>query len=438
MIGTLSSSPPTPGDLNATHLPEAPGGAAALLHGGPAEHGGAEQPHPGGHQGAVHGDPPGRRVALPQGGAQRLERSAAAATQVDRAGADRLRGRVPALRARGHPRLVDAARPGHPGRSARPAPPRAGGDPSRERGAAAARRSTSSRYRIDSRTAQIERAPDLGRRDRASSPSCGPRSRACSIISARSAPASASGSRRTGRASTRGVGTVYQRRRMFEESVTRIAEGISSYLDLEEQAAQAMFPHYFEKQKTDGVDYQIYVGASLLEDGRVDPLYLKNLRLWQLMVTCGIAVARRAAARPPPDPARDDAPDPGPARAAVDPVPVRREALRRRRRVRHPLRDHQEANRQGGGPGDDRARDPAGEGGASSTASPARRRSTAAYIEYLQNLGYLTGGVEELELEELQGVQGLRALRVQVALDNPKLQERINLADLHAAPGLRG
>jgi len=58
-----------------------------------------------------------------------------------------------------------------------------------------------------------------------------------------------------------------------------------------------------------------------------------------------------------------------------------------------------------------------------------------AYIEYLHSLGYLTGTVENLELGELQGVQGLRALRVQVALDNPKLQERINLADLQVAPG---
>jgi hypothetical protein len=63
------------------------------------------------------------------------------------------------------------------------------------------------------------------------------------------------------------LGTVYHRRRLFEESVTGIAESISSYLDLEEQAAQGMFPHYFEKQKTDGVDYQMYVGPGLLEDG---------------------------------------------------------------------------------------------------------------------------------------------------------------------------
>ena len=33
--------------------------------------------------------------------------------------------------------------------------------------------------------------------------------------------------------------------------------------------------------------------ASLVEDGRFDPLYLKNLRLWQLMVTCGIARSGR-------------------------------------------------------------------------------------------------------------------------------------------------
>ena len=51
-----------------------------------------------------------------------------------------------------------------------------------------------------------------------------------------------------------------------------------------------MFPHYFEKQKTDGVDFSLYVGAALLEDGVFDPLYLKNLRLWQLMVACGIAM----------------------------------------------------------------------------------------------------------------------------------------------------
>ena len=68
------------------------------------------------------------------------------------------------------------------------------------------------------------------------------------------------------------LGTVYRQRKIFEQSVTRLNEAISTYLELEEQAAQSIFPHYFEKQKTDGVDHQIYVGGSLIEGGDFDPL----------------------------------------------------------------------------------------------------------------------------------------------------------------------
>ena len=64
---------------------------------------------------------------------------------------------------------------------------------------------------------------------------------------------------------------------------------------------------------------------------------------------------------------------------------------------------------------------------------PAEALEYRAYIEYLESLGYLTGPIERLELGELQGVQGLRSLRVQIALENPKLQERINMADLELA-----
>ena len=42
------------------------------------------------------------------------------------------------------------------------------------------------------------------------------------------------------------------------------------------------------------------------------------------------------------------------------------------------------------------------------------------YLEYLQQLGHITPGVEELELAELQGAEGLRALRVTVDLTHPE------------------
>jgi hypothetical protein len=228
------------------------------------------------------------------------------------------------------------------------------------------------------------------------------------------------------------LGTVYDRRRLFEESVTDIAAAISSYLDLEEQAAQGMFPHYFEKQQTDGVDYQVYVGACLLEDGRFDPLCLKNLRLWQLMVTCGIAVRAHQL--------RDRLPIPletthlilvqhaplsirfrfDEKRFDVDGAYDIRYEIVKKRIDKAVVQGTTERVTQ---PGQI----------AIVYSQPGEALEYRAYIEYLQSLGYLTGNVENLELGELQGVQGLRALRVKVDLDNPKLRQRINPGDLQPA-----
>ena len=43
-----------------------------------------------------------------------------------------------------------------------------------------------------------------------------------------------------------GIGLVYARRKEFDESVTRINDAVASYIELEEQAAQGMSPHFFE------------------------------------------------------------------------------------------------------------------------------------------------------------------------------------------------
>jgi GAF domain len=230
------------------------------------------------------------------------------------------------------------------------------------------------------------------------------------------------------------IGTVYDRRRLFEDSVTRIADGISSYLDLEEQTAQTMFPHYFEKQKTDGVDHQIYVGASLLEDGRFDPLYLKSLRLWQLMVTCGVAlrvnrlkdklsvpleVTHLVLVQHSPlgirfrfDEKRFD----------VDGAYDIRYEIVKKRIDKAVIKRTEERVTQPGKI-------------AIVYAHPSEAHEYRGYIEYLQSLGYFTGEVEDVELDELQGVHGLRALRVAIDLRNPRVDRRVALADLQPATG---
>lgn len=81
----------------------------------------------------------------------------------------------------------------------------------------------------------------------------------------------------------------YDKRKEYEDSVSAINDCISSYLDEAEKEAQKMFPHYFEKYKTDGVEHGLYIGASLVKDRQYDEMYLKNLRLWQLLTICEIA-----------------------------------------------------------------------------------------------------------------------------------------------------
>lgn len=229
-------------------------------------------------------------------------------------------------------------------------------------------------------------------------------------------------------------GAVYRRRQVFEESVTRIADAISSYLDLEEQAAQVMFPHYFEKQKTDGVDHQIYVGASLLPDGRFDPLYLKNLRLWQLMVVCGIAARADRLTERLAVPLRtthlvlvqhaplsirfrfDEK------RFDVDGAYDIRYEIVKKRIDKAVVQETGERVTQ---PGQI----------AIVYAQPAEAAEYRGYVEYLQHLGYLGAEVEDLDLQELQGVHGLRALRVTVTLREPEAQ-RPHPADVLSATSL--
>jgi hypothetical protein len=211
------------------------------------------------------------------------------------------------------------------------------------------------------------------------------------------------------------LGAVYRQRRLFEESVTRISETISAYLDLEEEAAQSMMPHYFEKQTTDGVDHQIYVGGSLLEDGRFDPLYLKSLRLWQLMVVCGVAARAERLTATLPLPLHvthlvlvQDAPlsirfRPDEKRFDVDGAYDMRYEIVKKRIDKALVKGSSERVTQPGRI-------------AIVYSNPSEAAEYRGYLDYLRHLGYVGADTEDLELEELQGVHGLRALRATVAL----------------------
>lgn len=73
------------------------------------------------------------------------------------------------------------------------------------------------------------------------------------------------------------------RREYYEKSVSAVTRTITDMMLERQDKAQEMYPHYYEKYKTDGVEHNIYIGNSLVKGRKYYPLYLKNLRLWQLM-----------------------------------------------------------------------------------------------------------------------------------------------------------
>ena len=78
--------------------------------------------------------------------------------------------------------------------------------------------------------------------------------------------------------------TLYKERKDFDESVLHLNGVLADFIDKKQEEAQLMFPHYFERYKTDGVEFNMYIGESISPNKGYSPLMFKNLRLWQLMV----------------------------------------------------------------------------------------------------------------------------------------------------------
>jgi hypothetical protein len=192
---------------------------------------------------------------------------------------------------------------------------------------------------------------------------------------------------------------------------------IATYIDEEQLKIQSTFPHYFERYKTDGVDHNIYIGSSLVEDGTFNALYLRNIRLWQLMVMCEIV--RRA---------KDFKKNLSLPLESAHLILVQNTPLSIRFRfdekkfdvdgaynVRYEIMKKRIDKAEIKGK-EERLTQP--EKIAIIYSQNTEAQEYFDYIEYLQANDYLKKEIEELELEEVQGVKGLRALRVSVNTDN--------------------
>ncbi|WP_372754205.1 GAF domain-containing protein [Labilibaculum sp.] len=208
---------------------------------------------------------------------------------------------------------------------------------------------------------------------------------------------------------------VYKRRKDFEDSLGMINDCVTTYLEKEQEKAQEMFPHYFEKYRTDGVEHNIYMGQSIAEQKVFDKIFLKNLRLWQLIVSAELARKTEVLksslpinldttglilvhSQPLAIQFRQDE-----KKFDVDGAyNIRYEIVKKRIDKAH-IKDTRERLTQPGKL-------------AVIFSQDEEMTEYQRYLEYLVAKGYFEDNIEHLVLEDLQGVYGLRAIRVQVKM----------------------
>lgn len=84
-------------------------------------------------------------------------------------------------------------------------------------------------------------------------------------------------------------GVVHIHRNALENSIQMINNGINGYLEFFNKELQNSYPCYFEKFRSDGVEYDIYIGQSIAPQKKFNEVFLKNIRLWQVTSMAGIA-----------------------------------------------------------------------------------------------------------------------------------------------------
>jgi len=82
------------------------------------------------------------------------------------------------------------------------------------------------------------------------------------------------------------LGLVYHYRKDYDDTVALINKNMARLLDEKQVEAQKMYPHFFERFKTDGVEHTMYIGETITKEDTFNNIYLYNLRLWQLQVMC--------------------------------------------------------------------------------------------------------------------------------------------------------
>lgn len=88
-----------------------------------------------------------------------------------------------------------------------------------------------------------------------------------------------------------GTGVFYRARNSYEDSLQQINAALKNVLDEAEDILQAETPHYLEKFKTDGWEYSLYTGQSIAPWLSYDVNTVAKVQNWQLRLMVDMAIA---------------------------------------------------------------------------------------------------------------------------------------------------
>ena len=209
------------------------------------------------------------------------------------------------------------------------------------------------------------------------------------------------------------TGLFYQERKKFDNAMSIINKKLASVLDKKQLEAQQIYPHYYERFKTDGVEHNLYIGASISPSKPFDIMYLHNLRLWQLQTLCEMELEHHQL--------KESLPYELDVTSLIlvfsAPLSIRFRMDEKRFDVDGTYNARYEvvkkridkANIKG-------TKDRITEKEKITIVYSQNNEETEylKYIKYLQHKKVLEPAIEQFEVEDLQGVSGLRAIRVKV------------------------
>ncbi|MCD0488672.1 GAF domain-containing protein [Pedobacter sp. MC2016-14] len=208
---------------------------------------------------------------------------------------------------------------------------------------------------------------------------------------------------------------IYKNRSEYELSMQMINRAVNAQLDEFNTELQAIYPLYFEKFRTDGVEFDMYLGQSIAPQQPMPADLLSRFRLMQLQRIANITKATHELMPELPlklsttqlifvyekvidisfrtDEQRFD---------VEGSYNIRYQMVKKRIDKVHILHSQERLTQVGKI--------------AIVYFNHWEAREYMGYIETLQQQGLLEEHVEHLDLEELQGVEGLKALRVKVVI----------------------